>query len=82
MAIALVVPSGETTGEILGLFPELQSPLHYRRFFDSIYRAYDQRFVYSAPALEKHTRRREWSSDSPVLASALAAGFEPRVEAD
>jgi hypothetical protein len=82
VALALVVPSGQTMGEILGLYPELHSPLHFGRFFESLYRSYDLRFVYSAPALAGQTRRREWSSDSPILAAAAEAGFVPRVAAD
>lgn len=82
VALALVVPSGEKTGQILGLYPELNSSLQFDRFFESLYRAYDLRFVYSAPALAGHTRRCEWSSDSPVLEAAKEGGFLPRIAAE
>lgn len=81
VALALVVPSGETIGDVLGLYPELHSPLQFDRFFGSLYKTYDMRFVYSAPALAGKTRRLEWSSDSPVIDDAIHAGFTPRIAA-
>jgi hypothetical protein len=79
VGLALVAPSGDTQGEVLGLFPELASPLRFERFFESLYSVYDLRFVYAARKLEQYTRRLGWSDDSPALADAVAAGFVPRI---
>lgn len=79
VALALVYPSGESIAEVVNDFPLVDSPLAFARFFDDLYRAYDLRFVYTAPALEGVTRRLVWSDDSPVLESALMQGFAPRL---
>ncbi|MBA3314823.1 MAG: hypothetical protein H0T47_16245 [Planctomycetaceae bacterium] len=82
VAIALVHPSGESIAEVVGDFPLSESPLAFARFFDDLYRAYDLRFVYTAPALEPITRRMIWSESSPVIESAIASGFLPRLGSD
>jgi hypothetical protein len=82
VAIALVHPRGENMAEVVGDFPLASSPLAFGRFFEKLYEIYDLRFVYSAPALEGHTRRLEWDPLSPALADAKAAGFSPRLAFD
>lgn len=82
VAIALVHPRGDNVAEVVGDFPLVSSPLAFDRFFDKMYQVYDQRFVYTAPALEPRTRRFEWDSASPILAHAVAAGFVPRLAAE
>jgi hypothetical protein len=42
---------------------------------------YDLRFVFGAPALERVTRRREWTDDASLQAIALATELEPRLAA-
>ena len=48
-------------------FPNADSPLHIERFFTTLYRRYDERFVYGAPNLKRVTQRMEWSPESPVF---------------
>ena len=79
VAIALVHPSGEQKAEVIGEFPLAESPLAFERFFDLLFRQYDLRFVYAAPALKKYTARVEWAADSPIIPVAEAAGFRPRL---
>lgn len=81
-AVCLALVAVDGTGEILSTFPTSESRLRFESFFDDLYQTYDLRFVYSAPAIQKHTRRLEWSSDSPVLADAVASGFAPRIAED
>jgi hypothetical protein len=81
VAIALVHPRGDNIAEVVADYPLTSSPLAFDRFFDKLYEKYDLRFVYSAAALKKYTRRLEWLSDSPVLAEAESAGFRLRIAA-
>jgi len=50
-AIALALASTRVgrTGTIIDEFPASGSPLRFERFFGSLYRQYDDRFVYAAP---------------------------------
>jgi hypothetical protein len=82
VAIALVHPLGENIAEVVGDFPLVSSPLAFDRFFEKLYDVYDQRFVYTAPALESRTRRLEWQPDSPVLSTITATDFIPRLAAE
>ena len=41
--------------------------VHFDRFFRTLYRRYDERYVVSAPLLAERTRRLEWSADSPAF---------------
>lgn len=78
VAIALVHPRGESVAEVVGEYPLADSRLAFSKFFDFMYATYDLRFVYTAPALEKVTRRLLWAEDSPIIADAVSAGFSPR----
>ena len=46
---------------------------------DAIYRAYDQRYVHSAPKLAKRTARLGWREDSPALQEPVVRQFDPRL---
>lgn len=65
-------------GALLADYPDEHSPLHFQKFFDTLYLRYDERFVTSAPDLASKTRRLEWAEDSPALAT-LAIEYETRV---
>ncbi len=86
VAFALVETSGEEAGRIFGDFPPADSRLRSERFFDTLYRHYDERYVYGAPDLNSITRRLAWSPDSPVfesgkrgIGSVFEVDFEPRL---
>lgn len=79
VALALVHPRGANVAEVINEYPLAESRLAFADFFSTLYQAYDLRFVFTAPALESVTRRREWSNDSPILDDASAAGFLPRL---
>ena len=79
VALALASVKDERVGEILKSYPESKSPLRIEGFFDALYRRYDERYVYSAPALAALTRRVEWSHESAALAAAHAPVLDYRV---
>lgn len=83
-AISLLIVEGsdKNLGEVLKNHPDADSPLRLERFFESIYRAYELRFVYGAPDLRSVTRRLEWDSDSPALRGLTGMDFEPRLKAE
>lgn len=68
-----------TLGELVGAAIDPGSSLHIERFFDKLYRAYDLRFVYSAPGVKDITTRLEWASASPALAKAPSLDYAARV---
>ena len=67
-------------GEIFESFPHQDSPLDFKRFMSTLYRQYDERFVYAAPALSNKTRRLEWRSDSLALTDLNITDFSPRTK--
>lgn len=67
IAFALASTRPERAGEIVEEFPGPDSTLRFDRFFDSLYRQYDERFVYAAPDLKRVTARRQWDRFSPAL---------------
>lgn len=67
IALALIEASPSLIGNLTDEFPPADSPIHFDRFFDSMYRRYDERYVVSAPQLASRTRRIEWSVDSPAF---------------
>lgn len=79
VALSLVSADGSSAGEVVDEFPTTESPLRWHDFFSTVYGQYDLRFIYQAPALEKVTRRLEWSPKSPVLEDARVQGFDVRV---
>ena len=69
-------------GELLDTFPEPASPLHFERFFETLYRRYDERYVLSAPDLASVTRRHIWDEESRAFADGNGGpelDYEPRV---
>ena len=69
ISLALIDTSDGAVGQPLSEFPPPNSPLRLEHFFATLYRRYDERYVYSAPDLKSKTRRLEWSPDSPALES-------------
>ena len=69
ISLALIDTRDGAVGHPMQEFPPLDSPLHLANFFETLYRRYDERYVYSAPDLKSKTRRLEWSRDSPALES-------------
>ena len=69
VSLALVETSGPNIGKLLDTFPPKKSSLRFERFFETIYRRYDERFVFAAPifATRKVTPRIEWDSNSPLF---------------
>ena len=80
IAFALASTEPARAGDIVEDFPEPGGALRFDRFFDSLYRQYDERFVYAAPDLRKVTARREWDAASPVFEEAgpTDLDYEPR----
>ncbi len=80
IALALASTRPEEVGEIINEFPDPGGALRFEGFFDTLYRQYDERFVYAAPDLKKVTARKEWARASTAFsATALAdMDYEPR----
>ena len=81
IALALASTRPGQTGRIVEEFPEADSPLRFERFFDTLYRQYDERFVYGAPDLRKVTARKEWASASAAFSATQMTDvdYEPRI---
>ncbi len=71
ISLAMVDVRSDQAGDLLDTFPPPTSPLRLDRFFDVLYRQYDERNVVSAPDLATRNRRIEWSPDSPALTDRL-----------
>ena len=78
IAMAMIEVSGRRNGELVADFPDRDSPIHFERFFDTLYRRYDERYVVSAPQLARRTRRHEWSIESPALKAAVFGNLDYR----
>ena len=75
---------GPPSCAVHNIFPAPGSILDYNRMFERLYRIYDDRFVFQAPALKKITRRLHWDSESPILQHTILSGgafdeMRPRV---
>lgn len=89
VGLSLLETSGPNIGKPLKTFPPSDSPLRVERFFETIYRRYDERFVFAAPLFAKRnlTPRIEWDESSPVFGEELlsndqdipALDYEPRI---
>lgn len=79
VALALASCDADTLGEFVPSFPDPQSTLGFHGFFEKLYKAYDSRFVYAAPKLERITRRIEWDADSPILGDSRIVDFSVRI---
>ena len=71
ISLALINTRDGAVGRALPEFPPSDSPLRLENFFETLYRRYDERYVYSAPDLKSKTRRLGWSSESPALESDI-----------
>ena len=76
IALALASTQPEHVGEILDVFPNPGSALRFERFFATLYRQYDERFVYAAPDLRKVTARKEWAGASAAFSAAVLADVD------
>jgi hypothetical protein len=83
VSLVLVDIAGERVGELVDGFPPAGSALRWERFFATLYLRYEERFVLSAPGLERVTRRLAWSPRSPALTAAggrlAALDYAPRL---
>ena len=82
IALALASTRPENVGSIVEEFPDPGSPLRFERFFETLYRQYDERFVYGAPDLRRTTGRKEWASTSAAFSAAVmtSVDYEPRID--
>ena len=76
ISLTLLDTRDDAVGHPLSEFPPPNSPLRLEHFFETLYRRYDERYVYSAPDLKSKTRRLEWSPDSPALESDICNRLE------
>jgi hypothetical protein len=67
ISLALIDTLDAAAGNVLPVFPPVDSPLRLERFFQTLYVRYDERYVYSAPDLSSVTRRLLWSPTSQAL---------------
>ena len=83
-AIALTLASTRQgqAGALLDDFPEPGSPLRLERFFETLYRQYDERFVYGAPDLQRVTARKAWAGTSAAFGATVITDldYEPRID--
>ena len=84
VAVALLETSGINVGGLLDSYPESASPLRVERFFDTVYKRYDERFVFAAPIFVTRnvTPRVEWDAASPIFDRDLLAEHEEVPELD
>ena len=76
IALALASTRAEHRGAIIDEFPDSGSALRFERFFGSLYRQYDERFVYAAPDLKRLTARREWDRASTAFSVPTMADLD------
>ena len=79
ISLALIDTRDDAVGRPLPEFPPPDSPLRLEHFFETLYRRYDERYVYSAPDLKSRTRRLEWSPESPALETDVATTLDYEV---
>lgn len=83
VAIAMIEPTGENAGSVLGDFPAEDSPLRIDRFFQTLYLRYDERYVFGAPDLQATTRRKAWTMPRQLSLDPSQypdIDYEPRVD--
>ena len=71
VALSLLETTGSNIGDLLQTYPPEASPLRFERFFETVYRRYDERYVFAAPILRNVTRRIAWDADSSLLGDGL-----------
>ena len=67
VALAMIETTGDQAGEVLPHFPPQDSSLRLEKFFQTLYRRYEERYLIGAPDLKSVTRRLEWAPESPVF---------------
>jgi len=72
VGLAMVIPHGDTRNQLLAAFPESDSPLHFGKFFETMYSVYDLSYAYTAASLAR-LRRHEWDENSPVMRSLASS---------
>ena len=82
--LTLVGVRKDNRGTVHPSFPDPGELLDFNRMFRRLYHLYVQRYVYQAPSLASHTRRVEWSPESPILEHTLLdnpvfSEMQPRV---
>lgn len=84
VCLVLLETSGPNIGRPIESYPPKDSPLRRERFFETIYRRYDERFVFAAPLFAKHniTPRLEWDADSPIFGDDLLTDYDSMPELD
>ena len=83
-AVSLLLASVEDgrIGQVDRQYPLADSPLHIDKFFESLYAAYDLRYVYSAKRVRGLTSRYVWDPESPAVFDKRASGMTPRIGDD
>ena len=76
VSLVLIEPKGDKAGNYYSSFPPDRIPVHIEKFFSTLYKHYDERFVVSAPRLAYRTRRLEWSRESPALKDGTLPGLD------
>jgi len=76
IGLGLVRPDQVTGGDLVDGFPDESSSLSVHKFFDTLYKRYEERFVLSAPELTRITRRKQWAA-IPEMPSE--ADYSPRL---
>lgn len=79
IALTLVNTDEKSLGTIFQDFPAPGDPLNLSNLMPTLYRQYDQRFVYQAPDMKKLTSRKGWATDSPAIKDWAHVEYEPRV---
>ena len=80
VSVGLVRVWNGQAGRLLATFPTSDDPLHVEKFFATLYRRYEERFVLGAESLRSVTERVAWSPVSPGLAQQpVALDYPPRL---
>ncbi len=79
-AVSLILASTDPgfEGTPISTYPTIESTLHFATFFERLYRAYDLRYVFTAPDL-KGNKRLIWDEDSPAFEGHHPMDYQPRV---
>jgi hypothetical protein len=67
VSLVMVDLAAGREGALLAGFPPADSPLRWEQFFKTLYLRHDERYVLSAPDLQRLTRRLAWSPESPAF---------------
>lgn len=79
ICLALIDTTDGRRGSILESFPPTESAIRFEQFFETLYRSYDFRYVYPAPAIQRETERLCWDPESPAFDVLNASEFNLRI---